>query len=401
MSELTPVAPRERLVTLDVLRGFALAGVMIGNMILYSGQWANLRSPDPTTLDAIADWFLTIFVRSKAQTLLTLLFGFGFAVQLLRAQERGEPVMGLYVRRLLVLFAFGALHVALLWWGDVMWGYAISGFGLLLFLRMSDRWRVAWAVGLIVVPHLVVIALPDARAAATGLFLEPSEFGVSTARMAVKIQTAGFAELPWEHLRYALVWSTNAFTWYFFWTLGRFLLGYVAGKRRWFDRDGADHLPVFKRMAAWGGAIAALTIAVSLLNMTGVGLIAQGLWGRLVFGVVTETGLLAMTLAYVGVTVLLMQRRTWRRILGVLAPAGRMPLTTYFSQSLVCTFLFYDWGLGWAGSVGTADTLGLSVAIFSLQVAFAHLWLRSFRFGPLEWVWRSAVYMKRQPMRTL
>jgi uncharacterized protein len=101
----------------------------------------------------------------------------------------------------------------------------------------------------------------------------------------------------------------------------------------------------------------------------------------------------------VGIVVLLMQRPRWRRILSILAPVGRMALTTYFSQSLFCTFVFYGWGLGWAGSVGTAGCLGLALAIFTVQVAICHLWLRRFRFGPLEWLWRSAVYLKVQPMR--
>jgi uncharacterized membrane protein YeiB len=297
MSELTPVPPRERVVTLDVLRGFAMCGVMIGNMVLYSGGWARHGpAPDPTTLDEIAEWFLTIFVHSKAQTLLTLLFGFGFAVQLLRAEERREPVMGLYVRRLVVLFALGALHVTLLWWGDVTWTYAVSGFGLLAFRRTSNRARVAWALGFVFVPFLVVRSMPEVSLAAIRVFMEPYEFQAHTVQMAAALR-------------------------------------------------------------------------------------------------------LAMTLAYVGIVVLLMQRPAWRRILRVLAPAGRMPLTTYFSQSLICTFLFYGWGLGWAGSVGVAGCTGLALAIFSVQLAICHLWLRRFRFGPLEWVWRSAVYLKLQPMR--
>ena len=400
MSELAPILPRERVVTLDVLRGFALCGVMIGNMILYSGQWASRGAgPDPTTLDQIADWFLTIFVRSKAQTLLTLLFGFGFAVQLLRAEERREPVMGLYIRRLVVLFALGVLHVTVLWWGDVMWGYAISGFGLLAFLRMSNRKRILWALGLIFVPTLIA-TMPEVSRAALPAFLEPPAFGAHTARMAAALHRTDHAGLAWEHLRYALVFSSRIWFWYYFWTLGRFLLGYVAGKLRLFDNDGADHLPVFRRLAAWCGAIAIVATAIDVVRW--VGLLPpppHALWTRLAFALVHEIGLLALTLAYVAIVVLLMQRPTWRRLLRILAPVGRMPLTTYFSQSLICTFIFYGWGLGWAGSVGTAGCLGLALAIFTVQIPICHLWLRVYRFGPLEWVWRSAVYLKLQPMR--
>jgi uncharacterized protein len=388
-------------VTLDVLRGLALCGVLIGNMVLYTGAWAE-RGPahDPPVLDQIVEWFLTIFVRTKAQTLLTLLFGFGFAVQLLRAEERGEPVVGLYLRRLLALFALGALHVTLLWWGDVTWTYAVSGFGMLAFLRASNRARLAWGLGLIFVPALVALSIPQLALTAFGVFLDPSEFGAHTAQMAAALHRADRAGLAWEHVQYALVWSARIYTWYFFWTLGRFLLGYVAGKLRWFDRDGADHLPVFRRLAVWCAAIGAFTSAVDALKLAGILSPRDlGVSGRLALAAVTQIGYLAMTLAYVGAVVLLMQRPAWRRLLGILAPAGRMPLTTYFSQSLICTFLFYGWGLGWAGSVGSAGSLGLSLAIFSVEVALCHLWLRHYRFGPLEWLWRTAVYLKPQPMR--
>lgn len=418
MSELAPVPPRERVVTLDVLRGFALCGVLIGNMVLYSGQWAERGpAPEPTTLDEIAEWLLTIFVHSKAQTLLTLLFGLGFAVQLLRAEERCEPVIGLYLRRLVVLFALGALHVTVLWWGDVTWTYAVSGFGLLAFVSTSSRSgarlrslsfrslvaskraRVAWALVLTFVPYLVW-SIPGVRLAALRVFMEPQEFGAHTARMAEALRHAGHAELAWEHLRYALVWCSQIYVWYFLWTLGRFLLGYVAGQLRWFDNDGAHHLPVFRKLAAWCGAIAVVTTTFGVVVRLGVlSLAPLGLsGGLLVFLAVEQIGFLALTLAYVGIVVLLMQRPAWRRILRVLAPVGRMPLTTYFSQSLICTFIFYGWGLGWAGSVGVAGCLGLALAIFSVQIAISHLWLGFFRFGPLEWLWRSAVYLKLQPM---
>jgi uncharacterized protein len=402
MSGLGPVPPRERLVTLDVLRGVALCGVMVGNMVLYSGDWGR-RGPaaDPSVVDQIADVFLHIFVRSKAQTLLTLLFGFGFAVQLLRARERREPVTGVYVRRLVVLFGFGALHVVLLWWGDVMWTYAVAGFGLLLFLHASDRTRLLWALGFIFIPQLIVRSVPEVRLAAMGVFMDMAEFQAHTARMALVLRRPEHDGLAWEHLRYALVFTTGNYAWYYFWTLGRFLLGYIAGARRWFDGDGAQHLPVFRRFALWGGAIAVLTIAIDVMRM--VGLLPNppyGFWGHLASTTSHEVGLLAMTLACVGIIVLLMQRPAWRRLLRVFAPAGRMPLTTYCSQSLVCTFLFYGWGLGWAGSVGVAGCLGVALAVFGVQVAVAHLWLRHFRFGPLEWVWRSAVYLKLQPMRS-
>lgn len=120
---------------------------------------------------------------------------------------------------------------------------------------------------------------------------------------------------------------------------------------------------------------------------------------RIVYIVLVQLDYFGMAFVYVAGVVLLVQRPRWRRVLGVIAPLGRMPLTTYVSQSLVATFVFYHWGLGWAGSVGAAGCLGFSIALFALQIAWSHLWLHYFKFGPLEWVWRWLVYLKRPAMR--
>jgi uncharacterized protein len=111
-----------------------------------------------------------------------------------------------------------------------------------------------------------------------------------------------------------------------------------------------------------------------------------------------ELNLLGQTAMYVAVVVILMQRPTWRRLLTVIAPVGRMPLTTYLMQSVICTTLFYGWGLDW-DTPPPAQTVALGFAIFAVQVALAHAWLRVFRFGPAEWLWRRIVYLRPQPMR--
>ncbi len=399
MSQLSPVAPRERVVTLDVLRGFALCGVLIGNLFwLYSAR-AWTPSPDRHALDTVARWFVNLFVESKAQTLLTFLFGFGFAAQLLRAQRRGEPVMGVYVRRLVVLFAIGALHVIVLWWGDVTWTYAIAGFGLLLFQRASNRTRVVFAVILTFVPFLVVM-VPAVNLALLRVFLEPSELGSHAKEFVAAIHGADYPAMMSAHLRFALVWEVLIYPWYYAWLLGRFLLGYVAGTQRWFDDDGAAQLPLFRKLLRYGLVVATANAAMSIVLLSGaLDSYELSLPARLAIGALEQLGLLGLTAVYVAIIVLLMQRPAWRRVLRIVAPAGRMPLTTYVAQSAICTFLFYGWGLGWAGEVGAAGCLGLAIAIFVVEVAACHLWLRWFRFGPLEWVWRTLVYLRRQPMR--
>ncbi|HXU74468.1 MAG TPA: DUF418 domain-containing protein [Polyangia bacterium] len=398
MSALTPVAPRERIATLDVLRGFALLGVLLGNSYwLYSARFLE-APPDTSRFDAIARWIQALLVESKAQTLLTFLFGFGFAAQLLRAEARHEPVMGIYLRRLFVLLAIGLLHV-MLWWGDVTWTYAVAGFALLLFLRTSDRARLVWAA-LLTFGCFAFGTWPSLRAAAARLVASPATMEQTMKSFAAAIHGKRFWPVVPAHLRVALVWEAPIYLWYYAWLLGRFLVGYVAGTQRWFDDDGAGHLPLFRRFVLFGLVAdvpaAVLTILLRLVPHAPHRL---GPLASVAVGLVDQLGLLGLTAAYVGVIVLLMQRPSWRSLLTLIAPAGRMPLTTYISQSVISTFLYYGWGLGLAGTVRSARCVMLALAIFALQVVAAHLWLRRFRFGPLEWIWRALVYLQLPPMR--
>jgi uncharacterized protein len=396
---LEPLPTRERFVSLDILRGIALLGVVIGNSALYSGRAFAGEPPNPTALDAVAQYIGEIFVESKAQTLLCMLFGFGFAMQLLRAERRGEPVMGIYVRRLVVLFAIGWAHVLLLWWGDVAWGYAIGGFGLLVFQRASDRTRLVAAIVLAVVP-VIIWELPGMAQRALEVVMSESELGAAVDRIGQVINNPSHAHLGWEHARFALIWNAQIWSWYFFWIVGRFLLGYIVGRRRWFERDGADHLPAFRKLFWWGLAAAALGTAQIVAHHLGLLPPVRGSAPlAIVYSVVGQLDYFGMAFVYVAGVVLLVQRPRWWRVLAVIAPLGRMPLTTYLSQSLVATFVFYHWGLGWAGSVGAAGCLGFSIVLFALQVAWSHLWLHYFKLGPLEWVWRWLVYLKRPAMR--
>ena len=392
------MAPRERVATLDVLRGFAMLGVLLGTLYMLSTfRWMLRGNEAESTGDTVAEWFMQLFVEGRAQTLLTLLFGFGFAAQLLRAESRGERVMPVYLRRIAALFVIGWCHVLFLWWGDVTWGYAVAALPLLLFLRASNRGRVFWAAAITLIPAAVYAAAPlwmwiYEHMFARG-FMDYSNDLLAAAKRGDRIAILeGNATM-------AIVWVSGSLASYPLWLLGRFLLGYVAGARRWFERDGADRIPMFRRMAVLGGLAALPHLTLTALAMLDVfQLDAYGPAGRVLGAVFDQLGVLGQAAMYVAIVVLLMQRAPWRRVLMVVAPVGRMPLTTYLSQSAICTSLFYGWGLGWS-TPGKAATVGLGLAIFVVQIALSHLWLRWFRFGPAEWLWRTVVYLRPQPMR--
>jgi len=399
VAELRPVAPPERVAILDILRGGALFGVLAANVDgIFSGGWFAAAGPAEHPADVVARWFVRIFISGKAITLLTILFGLGFAVQLARADERGEDVRRMYVRRLLALLAIGLSHVAL-WWGDVTWNYAVVGFALLLFRSRRPRALLAWALAFVLVPPLV-LALPGVSEALHGALPHPEAPAAWRTEFLAAIRGSDYGAVVSAHLRQLAYHMAMIVGWYPAWLLGRFLFGYYAGRRRLFDADGAAHLPLFRRLAAWGGVLGAAGSATAWLLWVAMPADRElTLPGRLVQIVAGEFSMLGLVGAYVGLAVVLAQRPAWRRLLLVVAPIGRMPLTVYLSQSLAATFVFYGWGLGLGGRVGAGACLAISVAIFALQIAACRLWLRRHRFGPVEWLWRSLAYGRRQPMR--
>jgi len=400
MVELSPVSSRERLAAVDVIRGWALLGVLIANLHEDLGGLDYRQPPgDGALYDAAASRFIEVAIRARSITLLTFVFGLGFAIQLMRAESRGEDGAGLFLRRLAVLFAIGACHLLLLWWGDVASTYAVLGVALLAFRRVSDRGLLVWAVALVFVPR-IVIAVPAIAGAVHAALPHPANRAAFDAEFHAAVLGHDYPARVIAHLRKVLYTIVPGAPWYLPWLLGRFLLGYYAGRRRLFERDGAAHLGLFRRLLVWGLVCAAIGTPVIVLARTGalagsaISLPVQ--LGLIVLGELAWLGLAAV---YAAAIVLLLQRPGPRRWLLVLAPVGQMPLTTYLGQSLVATFLFYGWGLGLSGQLGSAACLAIAVAIYAVQVAGCRLWLARFRFGPVEWLWRTLVYGRAQPMR--
>lgn len=399
MAELSPISARERLAVVDVIRGWALLGVLIANIHVELGGLRYRQPPGDSALyDTVASRFIEVAISARAITLLTFVFGLGFAIQLMRADARGESGGALFLRRLAVLFAIGACHL-MLWWGDVASTYAVLGVALLAFRRVSDRGLLVCALVLLFVPRIAML-VPAIAGPVHAALPHPADPAAFDAELHAAIAGHDYPALVIAHLRKLLYFFSSVVGWYVPWLLGRFLLGYYAGRRRLFERDGAAHLALFRRLLIGGLVCAVAGAAVIVLSRSG-GFARGATPLPVVIGlvVVTELGLLGLAAAYASAVVLVMQRPGPRRWLLVLAPVGQMPLTTYLGQTVVATFLFYGWGLGLSGQLGSAACLAIAVAIFAVQVVACRLWLARFRFGPVEWLWRTLVYGRAQPMR--
>lgn len=392
-----------------MLRGIALLGVLVANVWLwFSG--AGFRLPAlraelaPLTPDWLAFHAVAVLVSGKAISTFSFLFGAGFAVQALRARERGVRVEPLYLRRLATLFCIGALHGVLLWFGDVLMAYAVLGFALLAFRDQPDGTLFAWAAVLLVAFPLATAAVPLVLGALGGPPPRPeapaadgSGFGremvaVFAGGDPARVVSVNLRMLAGAYLTPRATWMLGSF--------GLFLLGLWAGRARVFERV-AEHRAAFRRVAAWGLGVglAGSCLADALGTRFPVGSPAAPAWLPLAHAGAELAGTVPLAAGYTASVALLMERPRWARRLAAFAPAGRMALTHYLSQTVVCLAVFYGYGLGWIGRTGPAAALAFSLALFAAQAAWSPWWLARFRFGPAEWVWRSLTYGRLQPMR--
>lgn len=388
--------PEERHEVIDALRGFALAGVFLTNLAvlsLFKMLPADERAALPTAaFDTLVMQALEVLVNDKFITLFSLLFGLGFALQLKRAEARGTGGLARYVRRLVVLLGIGAVHAYLVWWGDILLIYAFAGLLLILFRRCSSRVLVGSGLFIALVLPLLIAPWID------GVLPESppkSERYVEAAHAfsgndLPDMLSANAALTNWMRIGN---WSLVCFV------LGRFLIGYWAGRRELLQRP-ERHLASIRRIFAWSlGLGVALTLAfrndTARIVMAGL----DGETGIDFTRLVDRGSALALGIAYATGFVLLYLRPFWRRWLQVLAPVGRMALTHYLAQSLIGVGLFYGIGLGIGPGWGTAPWLAVWAAAFALQIAASHAWLARFRYGPMEWLWRWLTDGSRPALR--
>lgn len=409
-ARMEPVAAGERIGAMDVLRGFALLGILLMNIEAMVGPLhAAVGGIDPTLrgLDRWVDAAIYVLVQGKFYTLFSLLFGMGFAVMMRRAEASGRPFTGLYLRRTLGLLAIGTVHMLLIWSGDILMAYALVSLALLWgFRRKATRKLPRWAIGLYLVPAVLMLLFGALASLASGDPQAAAEMGRQQAAQVgemariVAEQRAAFGGDDYGAAvaqRFEDMLSVLGMTVMFGWmVLGMFVLG------QWFVRSGAIERPqdfpvLFSRLRMLGLplGLALMLVSVRLMpNMDGRVDLATGAGAALLW-----IASLLMCLGYVAWILRALQSPRWASRLAVLAPAGRMALTNYLMQSVIGTLVFYGYGLGWFEQLPRAWQVPFVLAVFALQVAWSRWWLARFRYGPVEWLWRAFTYGRRPALR--
>jgi len=506
-----PTPPRQRLLWIDALRGFALLGILLMNVELFNRAYASFSiglDPAATGINRVADLLIYLLVRTKFWILFSLLFGMGFALMLERAQAAGRSFVRTYLRRTLLLLLFGAIHGILIWEGDILTGYAVTALFLLLALlgRLRDgvlaalalvllaalfrnaallsylglllmaglsglyirgdlrfrRFGREWlltpcllaALGLLIPLVTTIASFVRGETSDLSLFVfvvvlgleflllawmagrrrepaqrRPLQIGIAwfsifvlaaalagavtlnsaapstaqerqrseqqlqerqedSARQVRVLTTGSYAEVvayraeSWIEEISRVGWTINYFA--------VFLIGL------WLVRSGIAmeperHLPALRRLCGLGLALGLLVTvgSASVLPLTHVSGGNDDAFTLQLY--LHQLGALPLALGYLALLLLAWQTAVGRACLSWLAPVGRMALTNYLLQSVVCSLVFYGYGLGHWG-IPRAQQAVFCFALFAVQIVLSAAWLRYFRFGPMEWVWRRLTY---------
>lgn len=403
-----PVQENERIESIDVLRGFALFGILIVNIAFFAFPLSEpFHLPrDASTADEILHWVTAWLAQGKFYPLFSLLFGMGFAMQMDRAVARGFPGKTLHARRLAVLLLFGVAHGVCVWAGDILTVYAVLGFVLLLFAQATSRGLLVAAfvayglqlllMGVFALAMFAIQSNPEAaKETLRGFEQAMHEMLALRADAWTAYSSGSFMEVTRVRIReFSMMLQNLAF--FGFQILGMFLLG------AWFGRTKVLANPLRHRRLLKTLLVLAVMVGLPISAVfANVHAEVDYLLPSLVMAKSFLLNLVAgpmIALGYLATITLLLQSRA-AAVFRWLAPVGRMALTNYLLQSLVGTLIFYSYGLGLFGQAGISQLLLLAVSLFVVQVILSHWWISRYRFGPAEWLWRSLSYLEAQPLR--
>lgn len=396
---MNPVNPRERSVILDALRGLALFGICLANFpefSLYTFQSQEVVSAMPTAgIDRVVRFLQHVFIDGKFYSLFSLLFGIGFSIIMSHSMEKGRNGLSVFYRRMGILALIGLLHLMLLWSGDILFLYALTGLLLPLFRNVPDRKLLATAAVLVFCPVLMDIlkVLPGIR-----LDLAASVEGAVryfNGRSGITEDNFSRWLVDGEHYSDVLKFTlSGAFIRVrellesnrVFKVLALFLLGLYVGRKGMYSNLKA-HRELMKKVCLYGflaGLPLSFLYAAHALHLLGGGPVA----GAFLYAV----SVIPLSLAYAAGFCLWFTRRRESPLFRMLAAPGRMALTNYIGQSILGMVLFYGMGFRLGARLGLAQVELAAAAVFLFQILFSHVWLKFCLFGPLEWGWRMLTY---------
>ncbi|MFN2233696.1 MAG: DUF418 domain-containing protein, partial [Anaerolineales bacterium] len=389
-----PTQPKERIEFVDILRGFALLGVLLMNMHAYSGYSFDVTQISDS-IDKTTVILLQFLMQAKFYSLFSFLFGWGMAIQLERAASRGTQFVSYYIRRTFILLGIGLIHAFLIWEGDILVVYALLAFLLILFRNRSSKTILLFSAACLA--FSIVLTLPgETMEMVRNWYEQLTSFLRPNTTSFELYATGSYAEI-FQIRKQEVISGLSYFPYWFGNIFSMFLLGLWVGKQGIFKN--IDQHQSLLRNVLWVGLIIGLVFNGIVLKSN-----LQPSWlpiayRRLATSGARTIGAPALMLFYVSAIILLLKKESWYSRLIHLAPVGKMALTNYLMQSVLCTLIFYGYGLKLYGEISPTVGLILSIFIFLGQMRFSAYWMNRYQFGPVEWIWRSLAYRKLQPIR--
>lgn len=398
---IEPTQKEQRIKSLDVLRGFAILGILIINIQFFARPSSAFANPSVMGNLSRSDFFSyyvsLVFGELKFMTIFSILFGAGILLFVNRLHEKNLNGEKYHIRRMMWLFLFGMLHAYFIWFGDILVAYSLIGMLAVLLRKISDSWKMVLFSALFLIPmfffYLIghhLETLPEAMVQEVMPDFKPNAEAILTEINLY--QTGSWLDIFMKRAQLNLNFQIGSFFMFSLWrTVGMMLLGMVLLKNGVLTAQKSKLF--YLLMAIIGIGLG------TLISNRGFFEIVDSNWDIVHYFKIgyqfNYMGSLFSSLGYVGLVILIQKLNILQILMKALEAVGRMAFTNYLCQSIICSLIFYSYGFGLFGSFSLYELLAWVVGIWIFQLISSSIWLKYYKMGPFEWLWRYLTYKEK------
>ncbi|MCD8884062.1 DUF418 domain-containing protein [Mammaliicoccus sciuri] len=373
---------KQRIFSIDALRGFSLLGILLMNILTFAYPY-QIINPFEFFQHQDGAWFKisSLFIIASFYPIFAFLFGYGLSIMYQNSLDKGLNYYPMITRRLLFLLLLGIIHGVFIFYGDILSTYALLGLIAIIFVRLKSQYTLialSIGIGIFVLLYLLpMILLKDVTQIESFVGLQELE------RVNNILSSADYVSIIGFNLKYFGMNIANAILVGPFSILPIMLFGIYAHQINWFNK-----IKQYKNLyMVIGVVVLILGLAIKMIQIVLEGSVTSQLMSQMIGGPI-------VALSYIMFFVILCEDQTVRKILTPLQSIGKLSLTTYIMQSIICIIIFYGVGLNYYGKLPVLTIYIIGIVIYCVQLIVSYLYLLRFKQGPLEKLWRKVTYLK-------